>query len=335
MLGLDMSEGAVRQWLKREGESVHKGEPLLEIETDKTLIEVEAPQDGILLKILVEAGQSVPVGATVAIVSSESEPVPAAKTISPRARRLAEEHRVNWRFLAGSGPNGLVTEHDVQAQIAQPPAAQLLLPARRVIAERLSRSQRESVHIYLTVSIDMTAAARLRRDGVTWNDLILKAAARCLMEHPAMNSSLSGDGLRTHHEAHIGIAVNADDGTLVVPVLRGVEGKRLEQVAAERRTLVANARARRLAPEEMSGGTFTVSNLGMCGVEQFTAIINPPETGILAVGAITDEPRAVNGAVAIRPVMPVTLGADHRAVDGAEAARFLCAFKELLERGQV
>lgn len=347
MLGLTMSEGVIHHWFKAEGEPVRKGEPLLEIETDKAIMEVEAPAGGVLLKIVIAADQVVPVGDIVGIIGDPAqttdEPTAPRKriSISPRARGLAEQHGVDWRQAEGTGADGQITEPDIRARVAQantqpktvePPAGKPLPFTRQIIAERLSQSLRERVHIYLTVSVNMTEALRLHSAGFSYNDLFLKSLALSLSEFPMLNSSLAGEGLQLHSSVDIGIAVAVDNAALVVPVVRAVEHKTLSQIAAERRALVAKALARQLTPGEMAGGTFTLSNLGMYGVEQFTAIINPPQTGILGVGAVTDEPRVVNGRVAAVPVVRLTLGVDHRVVDGALAAKFLSRIKELLEQ---
>lgn len=345
MLGLTMSEGTIRKWFKVEGEPIAKGEPLFEIETDKATLEVEAPTSGVLLKILAATDQTVPVGDTVAHIGDPAEQTesapsapPRGATISPRARRLAEQSGINWRQIAGTGGDGQITEADVQARVAglatveQPPSGKPLARTRQIIAERLRQSHLERVHIYLTVAVNMTVAARLRAGGISYNDMFLKSLAIALTEFPVLNSSLIDERLQLHKPVDIGIAVAVDDAELVVPVLRGVEGKTLDQIAVERRALVAKALARRLTPDEMSGGTFSLSNLGMYGVEQFTAIINPPQSGILAVGAIADEPGVVNGAIVAVPTVRLTLGVDHRVVDGALAAKFVGRLKDLLEQ---
>lgn len=343
MLGLTMSTGAILHWLREEGEPVQKGEPLLEIETDKATLEVEAPASGVLLKILAAPGQVVPVGDVVGLVGDPTERIangPAAPprpvSISPRARRLAEQHNIEWRQIEGTGADGQITEEDIRARMAHPAVVEALRKplsqTRQTIAERLGQSQRERVHIYLTVSVDMTDARRLHAGGLSYDDLFLKALAVALTEFPVLNSSLIERQYQFHESVDIGIAVAVDDETLVVPVLRSVQRKALDQIATERRTLVAKARARQLTPNEVTGGTFTLSNLGMYGVEQFTAIINPPQTGILAVGAIKDEPRVVKDAVVPVAVVRLTLGVDHRLVDGALAAKFLSRLKGLLEQ---
>ena len=379
MLGLTMTEGTIRKWWKQEGDPVEKGAPLFEVETDKALVDVEAPEDGWLLRVLVKAEQVVAVGTTVGVIGADKEditailaqavtappsetgadlrphldaPKPAGPSgpnlISPRARKLAEEHNIDWKGLQGTGPDGQVTEKDVQLRISRPGAAasvvQPLSKTRQIIAERLTRSLHERAHIYLTIPVEMGAVldccqtpssdsgAPSRGSQLSVSDHIVKAVAICLSEYPWVNSTLVEKEVHLHSSVNIGFAVSAEDGTLVVPVLRGVERLSLAEIANTRRLLVQKAANRRLAPEEMLGSTFTISNLGMYGVEQFTAIINPPETGILAVGAITEEPRVIQGSVAVRPTMRVTLGVDHRVVDGAQAAQFLRRFKILLEQ---
>jgi len=375
VLGLTMTEGSITRWMKQEGDFVRKGEALFEVETDKALAEVEAPEDGMLLKILTKERSTAQVGATVAILgaageegaaivaerpqtsvhdqqqdlstASKSSRSAAAKRISPRARRLAEEHNVDWGCLEGSGAEGQITEGDIQLRVAETKKADAVLPLpriRQIIAERLTQSQQERAHIYLTTTIDMTEVTSLRTrlmehtptqgvgSEITYNDVFLMTLGICLMEYPWMNSSLTSEGVRLHASANVGIAVVLEDDGLVVPVIRDVQRLTLKHIADVRQALVKRARERRLLPDEMTGGTFTLSNLGMYGVEHFTAIINPPETGILAVGAITDEPRVLQGRIRIRSVMRVTLGVDHRVVDGALAGRFLQRFQALLEK---
>jgi len=376
LLSQTMSEGTVSRWIRQEGEELQKGEPLLEVETDKALVEVPAPEDGVLLKILAEVNQSVPVGGLLGVLGAEGEdfssllrkgPTPPpmesrteasapvvdqvsartpAKMISPRARRLAEEHHIDWRNLRSSGADGQITEKDIQAVIGgtkKGTTAQPLSRARQMIAEGLTKSLRERVHIHLTTTIDMAeaiafrnallqeAAARKAECEIAFNDILVKALGICLAEFPWVNSSWADEGVICHPFVHVGLAVATDDHALLVPVIRDVQRLNLRGIAEVRLTLVKKARGKRLLPDEMTGGTFTLSNLGMYGVEQFTAIINPPETGILAVGAITEEPRVFQGSILARPVMRVTLGVDHRIVDGALGAQFLRRFKDLLE----
>jgi len=380
MLGLTMDEGTITAWLKQEGDAVEKGEGLFEITTDKANVQVEAPAGGFLLRIMEKAERTVPVGFPVGIVGAEDEDITVllqeshdgpkppdteekAVTasiggdnggkrvlITPRARKLAEAHHLDWRKLIGGGHEGLITEEDVQAQLdgrgerEHAPAGSVTsvkLPAgRKIIAERLRQSQRERVHIHLTIPVDMTNLLELRRDllavgrTVSLNDFFVKALGICLQESPGLNASLNGDEIILHHSVSIGFAVAVDDDHLVVPVVPAVEEKSVFQIADQRRGLVDKAKQGKLMPAEITGATFTLSNLGAYGVEQFTAVINPPETGIMAVGAVIEEPRAVDGQVLIRPIMRATLGVDHRLVDGAQAARFLSRFRDLLEKPQ-
>lgn len=380
MLGLTMDEGTITAWLKQEGDAVEKGEGLFEITTDKANVQVEAPAGGFLLRIMEKAERTVPVGFPVGIIGAEDEDITVllqeshdgpkppdteekAVTasiggdnggkrvlITPRARKLAEAHHLDWRKLIGGGHEGLITEEDVQAQLdgrgerEHAPAGSVTsvkLPAgRKIIAERLRQSQRERVHIHLTIPVDMTNLLELRRDllavgrTVSLNDFFVKALGICLQESPGLNASLNGDEIILHHSVSIGFAVAVDDDHLVVPVVPAVEEKSVFQIADQRRGLVDKAKQGKLMPAEITGATFTLSNLGAYGVEQFTAVINPPETGIMAVGAVIEEPRAVDGQVLIRPIMRATLGVDHRLVDGAQAARFLSRFRDLLEKPQ-
>lgn len=345
MLGLTMSEGSIHQWLKNEGDTVRKGEPLFEVETDKAIMEVEAPEDGTLAKILVQPDCLIAVGEVVGLITQAGEsmsgPEPAASSapkagISPRARRLAEQHGIDWQSIDGSGADGQVTEADIRAHISDAPKtvepeAKPLSRTRQVIAERLHRSIQECVHIYLTVAVDMTQAKAACAGTFSISDLLLHAAGRCLVEFPAVNSSLVDGRVQLHPTVNIGFAVAVSDDALVVPVLRNADRLSLDAISSQRRALVDKAIKRQLTLDEMSGGTFTISNLGMYGVEQFTAIINPPESGILAIGAIAEEPCVVNGVIAIRSVMRVTLAVDHRVIDGALAAKFLQRLKALLE----
>ena len=262
MLGLTMSEGAVSRWLREEGDRVRKGDPLFEVETDKAVLDVEAPADGVLLRRLVAENQTVAVGTAVAIIGEPGAAVapPAKKTASPRARKLAGDKGLDWQQLEGTGPNGVVTEDDVKRALeakpaAAPAAAEGLSAHRQVLAQRLTRSVQVRPHIYLTVTVDMAAARNF-----PLNDLFIKAAAVCLAEFPAVNASLADGKLTRHTAAHVGFAVAADEETLYVPVLRDAGSKALAEIGAARRALTEKAKARRLTPDEMSGGTFTISN---------------------------------------------------------------------------
>jgi pyruvate dehydrogenase E2 component (dihydrolipoamide acetyltransferase) len=277
---------------------------------------------------------------------------------SPLARRLARERGVDLSAVRGSGPQGRVVRADIEAAAARaaerpstPPVAHAeedpdveLLPLprmQRVAAERLTHSKQEAPHIYLTRAVDVTELLTLRATlnetlapaggpKVSVNDLVVKAVATALRAHPEINVSFAGDAVRRYARVHVGIAVAVESG-LLVPVVRDADRMSISQIAACTRDLSARARARTLRPEEMTGSTFTVSNLGMYGIEQFTAVINPPEAAILAVGAAAEELRPRDGVPVVRSVMRVTLSCDHRVVDGATGANFLRTLAVLLE----
>ncbi len=274
---------------------------------------------------------------------------------SPLAKAIATEKGIDLSTVAGSGDGGRIVKRDLEtlqpgaqpAPLAKAPAAAPApgleyeeLPVsqmRKTIARRLSESKFTAPHFYLTLAIHMDAAAEFRAqlnaDGtrkISFNDLIVKACASALRKHPAVNSSWLADRIRRNHSVNIGVAVAIEDG-LIVPVIRNANGKGLEEISAETRSLAERARNRELQPQDWEGNTFTISNLGMFGIESFTAIINPPDSCILAVGGIQDEPVVKNGALAVAKVMRVTLSCDHRAVDGATGAQFLQTVKDYLE----
>jgi pyruvate dehydrogenase E2 component (dihydrolipoamide acetyltransferase) len=319
------------------------------------------------------AEKSAPAASTsVAPATAASAPISAGSTgrvfISPLARRLAEEHNIDYSQLRGTGPNGRIIKLDVEAIIRQglpglaPVVAQpqvfapepalagfdtgetveVLTAMRRTIARRLTQSMQNAPHFYVTSVIDTGKLGELRKQineyaakdpdpvKVSFNDLIIKAVATALVRMPQVNVSFAEDKVIQKKQVHIGIAVALEQG-LIVPVLHNAEKRNVLDIARESRRLAEAARTNKLKPEDLSGGTFTVSNLGMFEVDSFTAIINSPESAILAVGAITPTPAVVDGQVVVRDRMKVTLSSDHRALDGAVAARFLLELKRLLE----
>ncbi|HYW05903.1 MAG TPA: pyruvate dehydrogenase complex dihydrolipoamide acetyltransferase [Longimicrobium sp.] len=283
---------------------------------------------------------------------------------SPLARRLAQEAGVEVGSVVGSGPGGRIVKRDVEAAVqsggapaqpaaearaeapAQAPAAgagfreQPLSPMRKTIAKRLTQSIGPVPHFFLTVEIDMGEAMKLRGRinerfadqgiKVSPNDLVIKAAASALRKHPWVNAAWTGDSIRLYDHAHIGVAVAVEEG-LITPVIRDADSKGVGEIAREVRELAGRARDKKLKPEEYTGSTFSISNLGMFGIEEFTAVINPPEAAILAVGAVADKVVAVDGEMVIRPRMRVTLSCDHRVIDGATGAEFLRTFRSYLE----
>ena len=373
-LGQGMEAGTVNKWLKSEGDTVAKGEPLFEVDTDKVTQEVESDFAGVLLKIVLPSGEA-PVGQTIAYIGEAGEEVkeevaapakvetaPEPQKVSdtkvsdtpssnggrvkasPLARRIARERGIDLHAVQGTGPDGRIVAEDLER--AQPAAVELstgeiesipLTKIRKTIARRLTAAWEAPV-FQLTVSADMTranalvaAARELNPDvRVTVTDLLAKVCARALMRHRDVNVQYTEDALLKFPTANVGIAVAAPQG-LVVPVLRSVERLTLAEVSAARDEVVSRARESKLTAQDLEDGTFTISNLGMFGIEQFVAVLNPPQAAILAVGATIDAPTVLDGAVIVRPIMSMTLTVDHRAVDGVAGADFLRTVKQFVE----
>jgi len=380
-LGQGMESGTIVKWLKAEGESVEKGEPLYELDTDKVTQEVEADASGVLLKIAVPEGE-VEVGTTIAVVGEQGEEVSisgngksaapekakaeTAKTeqavptqlstagqggrirASPLARRLARERGVDLESLQGSGPDGRIVAEDVErGQASAPAAAQVparqvevrqLTSIRKTIARRLTQAWEAPV-FQLVLSADMTRVLglveQLRErhpdERPTVTDVLTRVAAAALMQHRDVNAHFVDNEIRIYPTANVGIAVAAPQG-LVVPVVQSAERLTIAEIARARAGLVQRARDNKLQQADLDGGTFTISNLGMFGIEQFVAVLNPPQVAILAVGATEDRVVARDGAFATQPTMTLTLTCDHRAIDGAVGADFLRTLKETLEQ---
>jgi pyruvate dehydrogenase E2 component (dihydrolipoamide acetyltransferase) len=389
MPALEMAQetGKVISWRKREGEQVVKGEPLLEVETDKAVVEVESPGDGILSAVSAREGAVIPVGQTIAWLLAPGEatpiatapaqtgrrtdsvsanpaapgagasgpapPPPAEIKISPKARRLAREQGVDFTRLRGSGPGGEILAEDIliaaksagaaAAQAATPPAQnkgqgaageiEKLGTVGRLMAERTTQSWTTVPHFFVTRDADaqglLEAHKRLaveveRAHGIkaTLTDLLIALVARVLAKHPRVNASWAAEGIRRHTEINVAVAMAVEEG-VVAPVLHKANLSRIEEIAVKRRELTERAKAGRLQPADITGGTFTISNLGMYNVDAFTAIIVPPQAGILAVGRVGDRVIAVDGRAAVRPMVTLTLSTDHRVADGARAALFL------------
>jgi pyruvate dehydrogenase E2 component (dihydrolipoamide acetyltransferase) len=418
-------------WHKREGDKVEKGDVLFEIETDKSNMDVEAFEEGVLLKRVVQEGQTVPVNAVCAYIGEPGEaipdglpvaaapiatspavaiapaPAPAAASakavtaaatgvpprsddarlrISPRASRLAADSGLDPRTISGTGPEGRITERDVQAAlqaasaalagaagaaapgapaapVASRPATPTTVPPaagsrppepatfasdpddaaprqmtrmRRVIAERLTLSATTVPQFTVTVSVDATRLLALRTEfkaagtALTVTDFIVSAVAQTLVEFPDVNSRTDGTSVWARRRVHVGLAVSVPDG-LVVPVIRDADRRSLVELHARSAELAEAARNGALTPDDMTGSTFTISNLGMFGVDEFSAIINPGESAILAVSSVVPTPIAVGDGIGIRQIMKLTLTADHRLVDGELAARFLNALRRRLQ----
>ncbi len=424
-LGLTMTEGTVIRWLKAAGDSVKRGEPVLEIETDKVTAEVEAPANGVLGPILAEEGAVVPIGGVLSHVlqpgevaastpifpgasspSSKAERLEAAQSrkpggrilasprarrlayelgidlgqveasglggriveadvrwfadqvraaptrVTPVARRIAQEMGVDLTQVQGTGPGGRVIKEDVQQTAAsasprpgRPGKLEPLTGIGRVIAERMTHSFTTTPHFYLSAEVEATALTRMRNGllpkvkattdaHLTITDILIKVCAQALDEFPEVNVAwadhVHGGGLLRLPEVNVGIAIALEQG-LVVPVIRRANQLSLGEIARLRTDLVARARSGKLALEDLEEGTFTLSNLGMFGVDQFQAIINPPQSAILAVGRIRERPIALDGAAVVRPTVYLTLSVDHRLLNGAQASRFLERVSQLIE----
>jgi pyruvate dehydrogenase E2 component (dihydrolipoamide acetyltransferase) len=421
-----MEEGQLARWLKKEGDKVSMGEPLAEIDTDKATMEMQALSNGVLRKILINEGESAPLGQPIAIIgeadedisellktAAQAKPEKAAEApselpesdavagvevdtkeatraetqprvssdgqkpssapatgrvlISPIAARMASDAGIDFKTIQGSGPAGRIVKRDIEAAIGdkqkpaptKPGLGKISLPRRaekgavygpsayrdepvsemrRTIARRLVTSLGPVPHFFLTSEIDMERAADTRRSinelypdlKLSVNDLIIKVAAVSLIQHPQVNASFQDKTIRHYEHADIGVAVATENG-LITPVVRAAELKSLIDIATEVRELAERARSRKLKPEEYTGATFSISNLGMFGIEEFTAVINPPEGAILAIGAMAPKPVVRDGTVAVRQTMRVTMSCDHRVIDGATGAKFLQTFKQILE----
>ncbi len=431
-----MEEGTIAQWLKHEGDVVHRGEAILEVETDKATMPLEAYSEGVIHKILQPEGTTVPIGTVIGLLAKVGEavaPSPAATggqarsaaaavaadqqaagprdaempagpavaagpapsgqpsdngaasngaggrlKATPLARNLARQHNIDLAVVGaqGSGPGGRIVRLDIERYMAQQGAASAAQPApaqaqpapthlqvaatqspeptppasdgvefkkptriQQVMARRLVESKTTVPHFYVQNEVDMAAAADLRKQlqgalgdegKVSYNDIVIKACALALRAMPEVNTQWRDGQFALLSAVNIGMAVNIPDG-LVVPVIRDADHKTLREISAEARALAAKGREGKLAPREMEGGSFTVSNLGMFDVEEFQAIVNPPESAILAVGSIQEKPAVVDGQVVVRPRMKLTLSVDHRVIPGVPAAQFLQKVKQLLQ----
>jgi pyruvate dehydrogenase E2 component (dihydrolipoyllysine-residue acetyltransferase) len=364
MPALEMAQetGKIVSWLKKEGESVAKGEILLEVETDKAVVEIEATADGVLAGIKSHEGDIVPVGRTIAwlVAPGEEPPVeapaaaPAARAmtatpsqsptapresvpadtprsapqISPKARRLAKEKGVDITKISGTGPDGTITSDDVLKAAEAPveAAAPALSAVARLMAERTTQSWTQVPHFFLVRDVEAGALLELRTKLgvtlVTHTDLLVALAAKVLTKHPKVNASWDNGSIRLNPSINISIAMAVQDG-VVGAVISNADKIAVSEIAAQRKELTERARSGRLKPADVTGGTFTITNLGMYNVDAFNAIIAPPQAAILAVGRISDRVIALNGQPAVRPMMTLTLSGDHRVIDGAQAAVFL------------
>jgi pyruvate dehydrogenase E2 component (dihydrolipoamide acetyltransferase) len=380
-----MEEATIVRWIKREGDPVTLGETILEIETDKSTVEIDSPASGLMGPLLHPEGTTLPVGVVISYILALGETIPSislasaplgsieVKSIdldssvsrekrnlpgrrilaSPVARRVARELGVEINQLNGSGPQGRVMEVDVRRAAKTAPAIQKLPiesqngktrqldRLHKVTADRMVHSFTSAPHFYLTVETDVSILIKMREGLITTierktgirptvSDLLVKIAAQALEENPEVNVLWEDGGIRNLPEINLGLAVATERG-LIVPVFHRANHRSLTEVVVQRQILVEKARSGTLTLQELEGGSFTITNLGTFSVDQFNAIINPPQAAILAVGRIKDRPIVVSGELAVRPTMVVTLSVDHRILDGANAARFLDRLVDLIE----
>ena len=408
MPALEMAQttGKLVRWIKPEGAAVVKGEPIMEIETDKVTVEIESPADGILSGFLIHEGDTVPVGETIAWLVAPGEAVPQTaptiqsgraiqknvevtatplarkiaeeknidltrikpnggriekadvlaylartdfkiKPASPKARRLALERSIDLSTLHGSGPHGAILALDIPTSNLPLPTSHFALPTShfalptsniwRVMAERMTTSWTTAPHFFLKSDVNASRFIAWREQAqkrvtekITYTDLLVKVVAAALAKHPCVNVSWSDNELVQHNEINVGVAVAVEEG-LIVPVIHRADRLGLGEIAARRIDLVARAQAGKLRLEEIQGGTFTISNLGMYGVDEFQAIINSPQAAILAVGRIAERVVPSGGIPVVQPMMTLWLSCDHRAVDGARGAQFLSTLSELIQ----
>jgi pyruvate dehydrogenase E2 component (dihydrolipoamide acetyltransferase) len=358
-LGLTMKQGKVTRWYRRPGEHVQRGEPVLQVTTEKVAVDVDATFDGVLVEILVGEGQTVPVGTPIARVevaeatagaaagaaaAAPTPPVvapvkaaPATGPVraTPAAKRVARELGVDLALVAGGGPEGRITEDDVRRQAAgdeiRPHSEwRLAVAGKMAAASRTTAAVTLHREVYFSRAAALLRAPAVKDSGVGPVDLVVRAVADGLAEHPDLCATFTEEALIVHREMNIGVALALPAG-LIVPVIRGCAGLSVAELATRRRSLWEKARSGSLGPDDVSGGTFTVTNLGPFGIDGFTPIINPPEVAVLGVGRITERPSADDGHVVVRPAVNLSLTFDHRAVDGAPAAAFLATVAARLE----
>jgi pyruvate dehydrogenase E2 component (dihydrolipoamide acetyltransferase) len=376
-IGLTMTEGKIVEWRKKEGERVEKGEVLFVFETEKTTFEVEAPETGVLAKILATVEETVPVGAVVGLfIHKEGEPVEVLKgkaevslegkegqpkkvqvsrriRATPLARKIAQEKGLDLENVPATGMGLRIRKVDVEKAIPNKPPEPVLAPKvesgklvkltgmRRMIAQKMLASKMETAQAYMASTVDAAKILESRetlgpvvekRTGVhlTLTDILMKITATAVSLHPVLNTRWTPEGILWLDDIHLGMAMALEEG-LIVPVIWGIGKKSLREIAQARAELVEKGKKGKLTPDDMKGSTFTFSSLGMYGVEEFSAIINQPESAVLGVGAILDKAVARNKEVVVRPMMKMTLSYDHRVIDGAKAAQFMKTLKELME----
>ncbi|MBX3035925.1 MAG: 2-oxo acid dehydrogenase subunit E2 [Anaerolineales bacterium] len=409
-LGMAQETGTLIQWLKKSGDNVTKGEPLMEIETDKATVEIEAPASGTLASITAQVGDVIPVGQRIALIlapgESESNATPPStpqpvsvpstsakpqtfsatpvaarlaaehnlditkiKTnggqvrkedvlayieergkrkdvfpsrilASPKAKRLAKENGIDLSTIKGTGPDGAILVSNLHSLILNSPIPNSQITTSkmwRVMADRLTQAWTTIPHFYLMREVNASRLVTWREkaqknstEKITYTDLLVKLTAVALRKYPRLNASWINENIMLNHDVNIGLAVAVDDG-LLVPVIHHADEMNLTELASSRSGIVSRAKSNKLTLDDLSGGTFTISNLGMYGVDTFNAIVNPPQAAILAVSRIADRVVPVNGQPAVQPMMTLSLSCDHRVVDGARGAEFLQTLADLIE----
>ncbi|HGJ65678.1 TPA: 2-oxo acid dehydrogenase subunit E2 [bacterium] len=374
-LASTMENGTIVKWLKQVGEEIAEGEAIIEITTDKVDVEVESPASGVLLKILANEGDEIPVKQPVGVIGEAGEAIteipetketeskeakdeveiaktdfqrPSGKVFaSPRARRLAKEAGLDVSDVIGSGPNGRIMGKDVlkYAKEGKKPSSEpkpipgeviKLSPIQKMVAERLTMSYRTAPHIDLVIDVNCEKMIELRNFlkaqgvSVSYNDILAKFTAIALRQYPKLNSVFGEDGIHLMQDVNIGVAVAAGED-LVVPVVKNADKKTVIEIASDSARIIKLARDKKLSLDDLSGGTLTITNLGMFGIRSFKAIINPPQVAILAVGTIESRAIVIPGQIIAQQMMTLSLSVDHRAVNGAQAGEFLARLKELLE----
>ena len=352
-LGMMMEEGTVILWLKKEGERVKKGEGLLEIMTEKATYEIESPQDGVLVRILVGENEVRPIGHILGVVGEKGEDISDLLSqaervkISPAAKRLAEEYGVDLRGIKGSGPEGRIVRADILGAVREKKERPLkgkfltLTGIKKLTAERMSESFKTAPHFSVSIDVEMGGVLDLIKKmapeverkfsaPLSLTAVLIKGASKALKDHPLVNSRFVEGKIELLEDINIGVAVATEEG-LLVPVIHKADGMSLGEISLTLRKLTDKARKGRLALGDVSGATFTMSNLGMFGVDSFIPVINPPQAAILAVGGMKDSPVVRGGKVVIAPTVSLTLVADHRVLDGVLVATFLKRAKELFE----
>ncbi len=368
-----MQSGKIVEWLKKEGETVQKGQPIVVIEGEKTTFEVEAPETGTLSKLLAAVGDDVQVSQPIAIIGlsgpvstptqadrpksqpstatapSAQPPIPGERAVaSPAARRLAQEAGIDLSQVRGTGPGGRISREDVLAAANPQKTVQPTVPVpktrqpqvirkmklegiRKAVAERLSFSERNTVPVTLTMETDASKLVKLKdTEHASFNSFVVKAVAKALEVYPMMNSSIEGDEVTTYSDINVCVAINTDQG-LVAPTIVNANKKSLKEINDEVLLLAEKAKSNQLTIEELTGGTFTITNLGAYDIESFAPIINPPQCGILGLGRIVYKPYASGEQITTRPLTVLTLVFDHRIIDGVPAAKFLQTVKRNLE----